>query len=509
MAKISISMSAASLRRRVHGRGGEQLFGRLLDVCSGADGAEHLGRHEFAIHRRNPTISSRGGCHVPLPVVICGLLFLAATINCVDRRVIRILKPTLQARFSWSGSATADRTAFQLAYALADGGRPGDPIGSARRFRAGAVDLGLAAVAHAVARLSDRPWPRRWRRRRRLLQLGRRLHGRPLRWSSAKRPFRVHQGIKNGFPPRARAGDGDFQFRDEHRRHRRAAGRPVAHPAVRVAGRVRGDGRSGICMAAALVAALRRTRASPFRLAGRARAHHQRSAAAGHGAVVAAAAAAPADVGVLHREVHDRSHLVGVSLLDSRFPSQALRDRSDVTRVAADSHLPVRDALGSIGGGWLSSSLLRRGWSVNAARKTAMLLCACAVLPMAFAAQARNEWTAVCLVGLAAAAHQGFSCNLFTLASDMFPREAVGSVVGFGGMWGSIGAMLIAVAVGYILQATGSYVPVFIMASVAISSRSASCTCSCHGSLHGSGMKNIHPLVFLLVATTLEVSGAR
>jgi ACS family hexuronate transporter-like MFS transporter len=120
--------------------------------------------------------------------------------------------------------------------------------------------------------------------------------------------------------------------------------------------------------------------------------------------------------------------------------------------------------VGSIGGGWLSSSLIKRGWSVNAARKTAMLVCALAVMPIVFASQAANLWVAVGLVSLAAAAHQGWSANVFTLTSDMFPRRAVGSVVGFGGMAGAVGGMLISVVVGEILQRTGSYVPIFFMA---------------------------------------------
>jgi ACS family hexuronate transporter-like MFS transporter len=120
--------------------------------------------------------------------------------------------------------------------------------------------------------------------------------------------------------------------------------------------------------------------------------------------------------------------------------------------------------IGSIGGGWLSSSLIKRGWTVNKARKTAMLICALAVVPIMFAAKASNLWVAVGFVSLAAAAHQGWSANIFTLVSDMFPRRAVGSVVGIGGMAGSIGGMLIATAVGLILQYTGSYLPIFIIA---------------------------------------------
>jgi ACS family hexuronate transporter-like MFS transporter len=123
--------------------------------------------------------------------------------------------------------------------------------------------------------------------------------------------------------------------------------------------------------------------------------------------------------------------------------------------------------VGSIGGGWLSGSFIRRGWSVNRARKTAMLICALAVVPIIFAARASNLWVAVGLVSLAAAAHQGWSANLFTMTSDMFPRRAVGSVVGIGGMAGSIGGMLIATTVGLILQYTGSYVPIFIIAGSA------------------------------------------
>jgi ACS family hexuronate transporter-like MFS transporter len=120
--------------------------------------------------------------------------------------------------------------------------------------------------------------------------------------------------------------------------------------------------------------------------------------------------------------------------------------------------------IGSIGGGWISSALIKRGWSVNAGRKTAMLICALAVIPIVFASQVKSLWLAVGLVGLAAAAHSGWSANLFTTASDMFPRRIIGSVVGIGGMAGAVGGMLIAKVVGYLLEWTGSYLPVFIMA---------------------------------------------
>jgi ACS family hexuronate transporter-like MFS transporter len=120
--------------------------------------------------------------------------------------------------------------------------------------------------------------------------------------------------------------------------------------------------------------------------------------------------------------------------------------------------------VGSVFGGWLSSRLITRGWSVNASRKTAMLVCATAVVPIVAASRVESMWAAVALISLAAAAHQGWSANVYTLASDMFPRQAVGSVIGFAGMSGAVGGMLIAKLTGYILQTTGSYLPVFIIA---------------------------------------------
>ena len=126
----------------------------------------------------------------------------------------------------------------------------------------------------------------------------------------------------------------------------------------------------------------------------------------------------------------------------------------------------ISDA-GSVAGGWLSSQLIRRGHNVNAARKIAMLICALSAVPVIYASRAQGLWPAVLLIGLAAAAHQGFSCNLFTLTSDMFPSRAVASVVGIGGMAGAIGGMLIAKIVGYVLQWTGSYRIPFLIAGSA------------------------------------------
>jgi ACS family hexuronate transporter-like MFS transporter len=123
--------------------------------------------------------------------------------------------------------------------------------------------------------------------------------------------------------------------------------------------------------------------------------------------------------------------------------------------------------VGSVGGGWLSSALIKRGRSVNAARKAAMLVCALAVTPIVFASATADLWTAVALVSLAAAAHQGWSANLYTIVSDMFPRRAVASVIGLGGMCGAVGGMLISTATGWLLELTGSYLIVFVAAGSA------------------------------------------
>jgi ACS family hexuronate transporter-like MFS transporter len=112
--------------------------------------------------------------------------------------------------------------------------------------------------------------------------------------------------------------------------------------------------------------------------------------------------------------------------------------------------------VGSVGGGWLSSALIKRGWSVNAGRKIAMLVAALLIVPTMFAPHAPSLWSAVAIVSVAAAAHQWWSANLFTTASDMFPRAAVASVVGIGGFAGAMGGMLFQRATGRILEATNN-----------------------------------------------------
>jgi ACS family hexuronate transporter-like MFS transporter len=127
----------------------------------------------------------------------------------------------------------------------------------------------------------------------------------------------------------------------------------------------------------------------------------------------------------------------------------------------ADMSLPLAavflvSSLGGIGGGWLSSVLLRRGWSVNAARKTALLACALAVVPVWLTPRVPGLWLATALVALAAAAHCGYAANLFTLVSDVCPRPVVSSVVGLGGMAGAVAGMAFARLVSRVLDLTGN-----------------------------------------------------
>jgi ACS family hexuronate transporter-like MFS transporter len=120
--------------------------------------------------------------------------------------------------------------------------------------------------------------------------------------------------------------------------------------------------------------------------------------------------------------------------------------------------------VGSIAGGWLSSFFIKRGLSINASRKITMLIAALSATPVYFASQTDNLWVAVGLIGLALAAHQAWSANLFTLASDMFPQHTVGSVVGIGSTLGAVGGMFGATSAGLLLQYYGSYAPLFLVA---------------------------------------------
>jgi MFS transporter, ACS family, hexuronate transporter len=127
----------------------------------------------------------------------------------------------------------------------------------------------------------------------------------------------------------------------------------------------------------------------------------------------------------------------------------------------------VLSTVGSVGGGWLPRAFVRLGMDLKPARLAAMLICACLVVPIGFAGSLRSEWVAVALLSLAASAHQGWSANIFTTASDMFPGEYVGTVVSFGQVGGALGGAIFAALAGHILQFSHSYILLFLYSAFA------------------------------------------
>lgn len=124
-------------------------------------------------------------------------------------------------------------------------------------------------------------------------------------------------------------------------------------------------------------------------------------------------------------------------------------------------------AFGSIGGGSLSAWLLKRGWSLNWARKASTLLFACCTLPVIFAPRVGSVWLAAAFFSLAAASHQGWSATMYSVVADIFPKRAVASVVGFGGTLASLMSMGFFYVVGHVLQGEGSYKNIMLVCGTA------------------------------------------
>jgi ACS family hexuronate transporter-like MFS transporter len=404
---------------------------------------------------------------------ICGLLFLSAAINYIDRQVIGILKPTLQQQFGWTEIDYGDIVvAFQLAYAigLVASGRLMDRLGTRAGLALSVLLWSAAAMAHAGA-LNLGPWA------------ATALSGIGVSVTASVAGFivvRFALGLTEAanFPAAIKAVAEWFPQRE------RALATGLLNAGVNV----------GAVLAPLIVPWLTiafgwrwafigtgaigsiwlvmwwRTYSSPERhpRVGRTELEYINSdPAESHGRV-------PWLAVMRHRQAW--AFALGKLLTDPVWflyvywiPDFLHRNYGlDLTSMGPPIvAIYLLADLGSVAGGWFSSWLIKRGWSVNAGRKTAMLGCALAVTPVVFAARASNVAVAVGLIGLATAAHQGWSANLFTLTSDTFPRRAVGSVVGFGAMVGSIGAMLIARLTASVLQWTGSYVPVFAIAASA------------------------------------------
>jgi ACS family hexuronate transporter-like MFS transporter len=405
--------------------------------------------------------------------VICALLFFAATINYIDRQIVGILKPTLQKEFGWSEIDYADIVfAFQLAYAVAFlfAGRMMDWLGTKLGFAIAIIIWSFAAMAHAEAPVFG-PYAASI-----LAVFG-------LTYSASVAGFifaRLALGfgeagnfpaaikvVAEWFPKRERAfATGLFNSGTNIGALVTPAVVPVIaltwgwYWAFLITG---GVGLLWLVLWLPLYSAPEKSpRVSPAELA------FIRSD--------------PPDSEVkipwlqLLKYRQTWAFALGKFLTDPVWwlylfwiPDFLNRNYQIDLRTVGPPLMAIYliADVGSIGGGWLSSFFLKRGWNANAARKVAMLVCATAVLPIMFASSASSLWSAVGLVGLAAAAHQGWSANLFTTTTDMFPRQAIGSVVGLGGFAGAVGGMLIAKITGYILEASGSYVPIFFMAAFA------------------------------------------
>ena len=385
---------------------------------------------------------------------ICGLLFLAATINYIDRQVIGILKPTLQAQFGWSEIDYGDIVfAFQMAYAIGYlfAGRVMDLLGIKRGFAlaltiwslaaigAAAVPRfgGLAAVLLGTVGLTYSASVAGFIVVRFLLGLG----------ESGNFPAAI-KTVAEWFPQRERAfATGLFNAGTNIG----AVITPMTVPFITARfGWTWAFVLTGVLGFAWLIAWLtiyetpdRHPRLGP---AERAFICSDPVVPTTHMPWISLMGYRQTWSFALAKFLTDPiwwmylfwlpdffSRNYGLSLLELGPPIIVIYVVADV---------------GSVGGGWLSSMLIRRGWSVNAARKTAMLGCALAVVPIVFATRVQSVWGAVALVSLATAAHQGWSANLFTFASDMFPAQAVGSVVGLGGFAGAVGGMLIAKVTG-------------------------------------------------------------
>lgn len=387
--------------------------------------------------------------------LICGLLFFAATVNYMDRQVIGLLKPMLQVQFGWTEIGYSNIVFFfTMAYGLGSifVSKMIDWLGTRRGFSLAVLFWSVSAMAHAAA-------------------------GSVFQFAVAR--FSLGIGEAGSFPSSIKAVAEWFPKRE------RAIATGLFNSGTNVGAIVTpavvpwltyrfgwrmafiATGALGLVWIAAWLAIYRRPEESRL--------------------------VTPGELAFIKsdQEVPIASAVPWLSLLRLRqawavglgkfftdpiwwvylfwMPDFLSRNlKLDLRGMELPLIIVYSGAsVGSVAGGWLSGWLLKRGWSLNASRKSALLLCALAVTPIMLAARTGNGWIAVALIALAAGAHQGWSANIYTLASDMFPRHAVASVVGFATLLGTIGGMSIAKTVGYILQRTGSYVPVFILAGSA------------------------------------------
>ncbi|CAG5000625.1 Hexuronate transporter [Dyadobacter sp. CECT 9275] len=384
---------------------------------------------------------------------ICALLFFATTINYVDRQVLAILAPQLQSEIGWSEVEYGYIvTAFQFSYAigLLLAGKLIDFLETKRGFILSITLWSLAAMAHALARTATG-----FGLARLALGIG----------ESGNFPAAI-KTISEWFPRKERAlATGIFNSGSNIG----AIVAPLLVPAIALhfgwEWAFIATGALGFIWLVFWV-----------KLAGKPAQHT--------GVNTAELKIIEADTDLTSEQPTPLLQIlrtrkvwavaVGKFLTDPiwwfflywlpKFLSQTYGLQLDKIGLPLITAYLIADA-GSIGGGWISSKFLKMGWTINAARKTTLLICALLVIPIYWVSGIAELWPAVWLIGLGMAAHTGWSANMYTLATDFFPKRDVGTVVGFIGMAGAVGGMLMASATGHLLEATGSYKSIFIVAA--------------------------------------------
>lgn len=387
---------------------------------------------------------------------ICALLFAATTVNYVDRQVLGLLAPMLQTRIGWNELQYGYIvTAFQAAYAIGmvGMGRWIDRVGLRLGY---AVALGVwsvASMAHGLARSAFGFGVARFG-----LGIG----------ESGNFPAAI-KTVAEWFPNKERAlATGIFNSGSNIG----ATVAPLVVPWIAV--------KWGWQWAFVLTGALGAIWVVFWWAMYRPPAEHPKLSAAELAYIRSDQDAAAPEVRIPWRRLlpHRQmwAFLLGKFLTD---PIWWFLLFWLPKYLATDHHLTITGiglplvviynaaTVGSVVGGWLPGVFLRRGWTLNRSRKMAMLICALCVVPIVAVSDVQGLWPAVALLSLAVSAHQGWSANLFTLASDLFPEQAVASVVGVGGFGGAVGGMLIATGTGLVLQLTHSYTPVFLLSGSA------------------------------------------
>jgi ACS family hexuronate transporter-like MFS transporter len=388
---------------------------------------------------------------------ICGLLFCASTINYIDRQTVAVLKPHLQDLLDWSESDYGWIVfSFQLAYAImmVVSGLVMDRLGTRLGYALAVAWWSVAAMAHAFARGALSFGVARF-----FLGAG----------EAGNFPAAI-KAVAEWFPAKERAlATGIFNAGTN-------VGAVLAPPMVvwltlrwswQEAFIVTGS--LGFLWLVAWLLIYRRPSEHP-RITARELSHIQSDSSEGCG---------DSEPKIPWRRLLGYREAWG--FIAAKFmtdpiwwfyvfwlPSYLKDSRGfSLREIGYFAWIPFLAAdVGSVAGGWLSSHLIKRGWSVNRARKTAMAASAFAMPAGLIAVFAPSAWLALALISVATSAHQGWSANVFTLASDMFPRKDVGSVVGLGGAAGAVGGMIIAPLAGYVLEWFHTYVPLFVIAGV-------------------------------------------